>query len=117
MSAVATPLAGLVRLGALAAVVAGALRIASTFIPYEAGSAPLETFYGVIDLGLMFGLMAVYAGNAGRVGAIGFAGFAVALAGIASIVGPDAPAFGVDFYRVGALCCSARDTSLPGSGS
>ena len=27
----------------------------------------------------------------------------VALAGIASIVGPDAVAFGVDFYRIGAL--------------
>lgn len=97
------PFAGLVRLGALASTVSGALRIASTFIPYEGGSVSLEALYGVIDLGLMLGLIAVYLANAERLGMAGLVAFAVALAGIASIVGPDAVAFGVDFYRIGAL--------------
>jgi hypothetical protein len=95
--------AGLVRVGAAAAIVAGALRIVSTFIPYEANSPGLEALYGVIDLGLMFGLIAVYIASAEAVGIIGLALFLVALAGVASIVGPDAPAFGIDFYRIGAL--------------
>ena len=95
--------AGVVRVGAAAAIAAGALRIASTFIPYEPNSAGLEALYGVIDLGLMFGLVAVYVASAEAVGMIGLALFLVALAGVASIVGPDAPAFGIDFYRAGAL--------------
>ena len=97
------PLAGLVKLGALASTVSGALRIASTFIPYQPGSPALETLYGVIDLGLMFGLVALYLANAERLGALGLAAFAIALAGVASIVGPDALMSGVDFYRIGAL--------------
>jgi hypothetical protein len=93
----------LVRVGATAAIVAGALRIVSTFIPYEPNSAGLETLYAVIDLGLMFGLVAVYLAAAEAVGIAGLGFFLVALAGVASIVGPDAPAFGIDFYRLGAL--------------
>jgi hypothetical protein len=95
--------AGLVRAGAMAAVAGGALRIVSTFIPYEPNSPGLEALYGVIDLGLMFGLIAAYIACAEEVGMIGLALFLIALAGVASIVGPDAPAFGVDFYRIGAL--------------
>lgn len=95
--------AGLVRFGAAAALIGGALRIASSFVPYEADSAALETLYGVIDICLLSGLLAVYVANAEAVGIAGLALFLVALAGVASIVGPDAQAFGVDFYRVGAL--------------
>lgn len=95
--------AALVRVGAVAAVVAGVLRIVSTFIPYEPNSPGLEALYGVIDLGLMFGLVAVYIASAEAVGLAGLGLFLLALAGVASIVGPDAPAFGIDFYRIGAL--------------
>lgn len=97
------PLAGLVKLGALASTVSGALRIASTFIPYQAESPTLEALYCVIDLGLMLGLIALYLANAERLGAAGLAAFVIALAGVASILGPDAAMFGVDFYRIGAL--------------
>lgn len=95
--------AALVRFGAAAAVVGGLLRIASTFIPYEANSMPLETLYGVIDLGLLFGLIAVYIANAEVVGLLGLAAFLVGLSGVASLVGPDSTVFGIDFYRIGAL--------------
>ena len=100
---VADRTSSLVRFGASAAVVAGALRIASSFIPYEANSAPLETLYAVIDVGLMFGLMAIYISSADAVGLAGLAAFIVALTGLACIVGPDPVAFGIDFYRIGAL--------------
>jgi hypothetical protein len=93
----------LVRAGAAAAIIAGALRIVSTFIPYEPNSPGLEALYGVIDLGLMFGLIAVYIAGAEALGIAGLAFFLIALAGVASIVGPDAQAFGIDFYRIGAL--------------
>ncbi len=95
--------AGLVRFGAAAAVVGGALRMVSTLIPYEADSAAFEMLYGVIDLGLLFGLIAIYIANAEAVGLAGLGAFLVALAGVASIVGPDSTAFGVDLYRIGAL--------------
>lgn len=97
------PLAGLVRLGALASTVSGALRIASTFIPYQPESPALEALYGVIDIGLMFGLLALYLAKAERLGTAGLAAFVIAMAGIASIVGPDASMAGIDFYRIGAL--------------
>lgn len=99
----ATPAVGLMRFGAWAAMAAGVLRIASTFIPYEANSAPLETLYAIIDLGLVFGLIAIYLATAGAVGRIGLLAFVVALSGVTSIVGPDTVTFGVDLYRIGAL--------------
>ncbi len=95
--------AALVRIGAAAAILGGALRIVSTFVPYEADSVPLEALYGLIDVCLMFGLIAVYVASAAAVGFVGLAAFLVSLAGIASIVGPDTQAFGIDLYRVGAL--------------
>jgi hypothetical protein len=93
----------LVRFGAVAAMLGGVLRIASSFIPYQAEQPWLEGLYGLIDLCLLFGLMAVYLAFAERLGAAGFVLFAAAAAGLASIVGPDARMFGVDFYRAGAI--------------
>ncbi len=100
---IATPAVGLMRFGAWAAMAAGVLRIASTFTPYEANSAPLETLYAIIDLGLVFGLIAICLSTADIVGRIGLLAFIVALSGLASIVGPDTVTFGLDLYRIGAL--------------
>lgn len=88
--------------GAAAGAIGGALRVATTFIPYVPDAAWLEALYAACDLGMMFGLIAVYLATAGKVGLAGLVAFAVALAALASIVGPDANKFGVDFYRVGA---------------
>jgi hypothetical protein len=96
-------IATLIRFGAIAAMLGGALRVISSFVPYQADQAWLEALYGVIDLCLLFGLMAIYLAFAERLGAVGFVLFASAVAGLASIVGPDAQIFGIDFYRVGAL--------------
>ncbi len=93
----------LIAFGAWAGALGGALRIASSFIPYAPQMAWLEALYAVIDLGMLFGLIAAYLAASDMVGAFGFAGFVIGAAGLASIVGPDAQMFGVDFYRVGAF--------------
>jgi len=92
----------LLRVSGIAALVGGALRIASTFTPYAPENAGLEAFYALIDACLLFGLLGVYAAYAGALGRIGFAGFVIAALGLASIVGPDATTFGVDWYAIGA---------------
>ncbi|MCG8403325.1 MAG: hypothetical protein MJA84_17270 [Firmicutes bacterium] len=106
--------ATLIRLAGLAAILGGALRIVSAFIPYVPDSAPLEAFYLVIDLALLFGLIGVYARVAGRLGGVGLAGFVVAAGGIAGIVGPDPVAFGIATYQVGVVAISMGLVVLAG---
>ena len=79
----------------------GGLRIVAAFVPYTPDSAWLELLYGATDIGLLFGLLAAYLFAAETLGAPGQIGFVVALTGLASIVGPDSHAFGVDFYLLG----------------
>ena len=68
---------------------AGALRIISSFVPYNAASVPLECFYLLIDVCLLLGLLSLYFYQHEQVGRVGFAGFLPALIGAASIIGPD----------------------------
>lgn len=82
--------------------VAGALRVATAFIPYDPESALLEGLFAFIDCGLLFGLIAVYLMAGERLGWSGLACFSISLAALASIVGPDSTKFGVDWYKVGA---------------
>ncbi len=91
-----------VALGAVAAMVGGALRIVSAFVPYAADAAWLEALYGVIDGALLLGLFGIGLSAVDRIGRVGFACLVVALVALASIVGPDATVFGVDFYWAGA---------------
>ncbi len=92
----------LINFGAVAALVGGTLRIIAAFIPYTTESAGLETLYAVIDLGILFGLMALSIVTADRLGRTGLICATLSLAAIASIVGPDAKMFGIDFYWGGA---------------
>ena len=89
-----------------AAVLGGVLRIVSAFVPWEQDLAWLEVFYFVIDVALLFGLMGVYFADRSRLGLAGFAAFALAETGIASIVGPDGMAFGLDVYQLGVFAIS-----------
>lgn len=86
----------------LAGAAGGALRVASSFVPYAPQSVALEALYAVIDVGMLLGLVGVHMQTAARTGVAGFVFFSLSLAALASIVGPDATMFGVDFYRVGA---------------
>jgi hypothetical protein len=105
-------LARLMTGGAWAGAAGGGLRIVAAFIPYVPGSAGLELLYGAIDIGLLFGLLAAYLFAAEAVRSVGLAGFAVALTGLASIVGPDSHAFGIDYYLLGSAIYMLGLTAL-----
>lgn len=92
----------LIALGRAGAVVGGSLRIVAAFVPYDPKLVWLEGLYAAIDIGLLFGLIALYLVHADRIGRSGLALFALALVAMASIIGPDAKSFGVDWYMAGA---------------
>lgn len=95
----------LFRLGAMAAMAAGSLRIAASFIAYsDPTTVAQELFYLVIDLCILYGVLAVYFFQHADVGSLGFAGFLLALSGVAIIVGPDGSIGGVSMYQVGSAC-------------
>jgi len=92
----------LLRLGAVAAMAAGTLRIAASFIAYsDPTTVAQELFYLVIDLCILYGVLAVYFVQRVEVGSLGFAGFLLALSGVAIIVGPDGSIGDVGMYQVG----------------
>jgi hypothetical protein len=96
----------LIRLGGLAAALAGLLRVIASFIPATKPGPALEVFYLMIDVLLLLGLLGVYGYQHEQVGAGGFLGFLAALVGTAIIVGPDGAIGGVEMYVVGSLLIS-----------
>jgi hypothetical protein len=108
------PTVTLIRLGGLAAILAGALRIGSSFIPYSAAqpSVALEVLYLVIDVLILLGLLGIYGYQHEVVGRWGFLGFLLALIGTAIIVGPDGKIGFIDMYIVGALMISLGLSTL-----
>jgi hypothetical protein len=85
---------------------AGVLRAATSFNSFSASGVEIEVLYFAIDLLLLFAIVAVYAYVRARCGWIGLVGFVLALAGTASIVGPDGTLGGVDMYVAGATTLS-----------
>lgn len=97
----------LIRLGGLAAILAGALRTIASFLPAsKPPNAALELFYLAIDVLLLFGILGVYGYQHEKVGLLGFLGFLLALVGAAIITGPDGAIGGVEMYLVGSLMIS-----------
>ncbi len=81
------------------AVVGGAGRVISSFVPWSPNNSWLEVFYLLIDINLLFGLIGFYLANAERLGRTGFGAFLIAATGIALIVGPESAGLGVDIYQ------------------
>ncbi|HVU21387.1 MAG TPA: hypothetical protein VHE09_11705 [Rhizomicrobium sp.] len=91
----------LLRLGGAAAIMAGALRLGEPLMRIAfAGNALLTSFF-VIDVFLMFGLIAWYAWRADRLGMAGMLGFVLGLVGLMTIRSADLFA-GRSGYIVGA---------------
>jgi len=90
----------LLRCASLAAIVAGVLRILSSFLGSTGDD--IELLYLVIDLGLLVGLTGIYLSAHERTGILGFVGFAIAFPAAALIVGPDGVLYGVNLYQLGA---------------
>lgn len=91
----------LVRVGGVAAILAGVLRAASSF---TSGGSEVErqALYFIVDLLLLLGAFAAYAQNYGAVGRWGAAGFLTTVAGIL-LVRSSRAVPGVDLYPAGAL--------------
>ena len=94
--------AALIRLGGLAAILAGVLRAAAAFLAAMEPSVALEWLYLLIDVLLLFGLFGVYAYQHAESGIWGVAGFLLAAIGLESIGGPDGEIGDVDIYTAGA---------------
>ena len=93
----------LIRAGAVAAILGGALRAAASFAPTLVESdLRRESLYVVIDACLAGGLTAFYGQRSERLGRSGTAGFMLALIGIA-IVRANRLISTADLYPVGAL--------------
>jgi hypothetical protein len=88
------------RFAGVSAILAGLLRIISSFYPFDAVTA--EAVYLAIDLLILAGLGGIYLSRADRMGWLGLFGFVIAFAGAAIIVGPDGVLFDVDEYQLGA---------------
>ena len=92
----------LIRLGGLAAILAGLLRVIASFLPNSIPTVELEILYFFTDVFILFGLMGLYGYQHAEVGLWGFIGFLTATVGIGSIIGPDGEISGVSMYAVGA---------------
>ncbi|NVJ98704.1 MAG: hypothetical protein HWE25_11160 [Alphaproteobacteria bacterium] len=93
------------RFFAHASILAGTARMVLAFVPWQNDSLFLQTVAALIDIGFLAGLLGLYLSLAGRVDGplrlVQTTGFFLGFVGIASIVGPDAVMFGVDFYALG----------------
>jgi hypothetical protein len=98
--------AALFRLAGLAAVVAGALRIGTSFLTWDPAAAWQELLATGIDVLLLFGFMGIYLAHRAALGWLGLVAFVLAETGIGSIIGPDTVAFGVDTYQAGVVAIS-----------
>ena len=89
------------RAGGTAAIVAGALRVLMSFNSI-AIHTPQQVLYFVIDLLLLIGVVAVFAGRRQLLGRLGAAGFVIVVVGI-GVVRFTRAFPGIDLYPAGAL--------------
>jgi hypothetical protein len=87
-------------------VIGGFLRVVFSFDIVPVSGRELEVMYDITDVALLFGLMGIYFADSDKLSPIGFLGFVVAETGIASIVGPDTVAYGIDTYQIGVMVIS-----------
>ncbi|MFN4023543.1 MAG: hypothetical protein ACK4MQ_01815 [Hyphomonas sp.] len=88
--------------GALAALLAGAARIAAGVWPLESGTMLAEAVYGAIDFGFLFALATLFLATYDRLGWRGWPSFLLATLGAAILVGPNGTAGGVSGFVLGA---------------
>jgi hypothetical protein len=92
--------ANLIRLGGLAAIVAGILRGVNSFVPSSTPSVAIAILYLLTDIFILFGIIGIYGFQHQESRLWGFFGFLLAIIGIAMIrTGAIA---GVNLYPIGA---------------
>jgi hypothetical protein len=91
----------LIRLGGLAAIVAGILRSVNSFVPSNAPSSAVAILYLLTDIFILFGIIGMYGFLHQESKLWGFFGFLLAIIGIA-IIRTGTIAF-VNLYPIGAM--------------
>jgi hypothetical protein len=94
----------LIRLGGLAAIIAGFLRGVNSFLPSSLGMT-IELLYLLTDIFLLFGMIGLYSFQHQESGRWGFFGFLLAIIGIAAIRTRGIE--GINMYAIGALIFAA----------
>ncbi len=94
----------LIRLSGLAAVLAGILRAANSFLPTDASGGAISILYLLTDLFILFGIFGMYGFQHQESGLWGFFGFLLATIGIVII--RTGTLDGVSLYSIGALTFS-----------
>jgi hypothetical protein len=102
----------LIRLGGLAAIIAGIMRGINSFLPANLPSVTIEILYLITDIFILFGIMGIYGFEHQESGLWGFFGFLLAIVGTGIIIGPDGSIGGVNMYPVGSLILAAGLTLL-----
>jgi len=95
----------LIRLGGIAAVLAGILRGIASFIPATTPDVALQLLYLLTDIFILLGVFALYGVRYKEIGKLGFLGFLMAVIGILVIRSSTAIA-GVNLYPAGSLIFS-----------
>lgn len=97
--------ATLIRLGGLAAAIAGILRGINSVLPSTLPEDALALLYLLTDIFLLFGMMGLYGFQYRKSGACGLVGFLLTIIGLAII--RTGTLSGVNLYPVGALTFAA----------
>jgi hypothetical protein len=90
----------LIRLGGLAAIVAGILRGINSFLPSSNPNVTISILYLLTDIFLLFGIMGIYGFQHQESGSWGFFGFVLAIVGLAII--RTGSMSGINLYPIGA---------------
>jgi hypothetical protein len=93
---------GLIRIGALAGIAAGLLRVVGALLPTDPSSTGLAVLYLVTDVGIALGLIAWYLAQHAFLGAWGSTGFVLGIVGIL-IIRSNGAIPGLSLYAPGAL--------------
>jgi hypothetical protein len=101
----ATQLQMLIRVGGMVAVLAGVLRALASFAP-AAGDGEQQVLYLVVDILLLFAVLAVYAHHHEALGGWGASGFLIVVTGIL-LVRSSRSIPGIDLYPAGAFAVVA----------
>jgi hypothetical protein len=91
----------LIRIGGLAAVIAGTLRFITSLLP--ATTPFIVLFYFLVDVFLLLGTIGLYGFQGKEIGVMGTFGFLLQMIGILLLIGRDVAIFGASLYPVGAL--------------
>ena len=91
----------LIRLGGLAAIVAGLLRGVASLVPSNARGVLL--LYGATDLFILLGSIGLYAFVHEKSGLLGLIGFVLEVMGLGVLMGRELSIFGDEAYPIGAI--------------